>query len=95
MNIKGYVEAILKHPIETVDGEEVLGALFEYYDSNRKLDSQEIREAYDAFYEQINHKPIKEIIQFELPLFGLVQQYEVRGFKEGVKVGLMLANELK
>ena len=94
MDITGYIDAIMRFPMETVDGEQVLDALFEYYDSNRKLDSKEIRAAYERFYEQINHKPIREIIPFELPLFALVNQYEIRGFKEGVKVGLMLANEL-
>lgn len=93
--MNGYIQAILDYPMETIDGEQVLDALFEYYDSNRRLDSQEIRAAYDLFYEQINHKPIREIIEFELPLFSLVSQYEIRGFKEGVKVGVMLANELK
>lgn len=93
--MNGYIQAILNYPMEAIDGEQVLDALFEYYDSNRKLDSQEIRAAYDRFYEQINHKPIREIIEFELPLYGVVHQYEIRAFKEGVKVGVLLANELK
>ena len=93
--MNGYIQAILNYPMESIDGEQVLDALLEYYDSNRKLDSQEIRAAYDLFYEQINHKPIREIIEFELPLYGLVHEYEIRGFKVGVKVGVMLANELK
>lgn len=93
--MNAYIQAILDYPMETIDGEQVLDALFEYYDSNRKLDGQEIRAAYNLFYEQINHKLIREIIEFELPMFSLVNQYEIRGFKEGVKVGVMLASELK
>ena len=94
MDINGYVKAIQDYPIESVDGAEVLNILYEHYTFDRKTDSKEIREAYSRLYEKINHKSIQEISLIEWPLNELVTQFEMRGFKEGVKVGLMLAEEV-
>lgn len=94
MDITGYVNALMNYPMEEINGREVLGILFEYYDTQRRIDSEEIRAEYDKLYEQINHKPIREITQIELPLHELISFYETRGFKEGIKVGVMLAKEL-
>lgn len=95
MDIKGYIDALKRYPMEGIDGREVLDILFEYYDTQRRIDSEEIRVEYEKLYEQINHKSIREITQIELPLHELVGQYEMRGFKEGVKVGIRLLDELK
>ena len=94
MDLSGYVKAIMDYPMEHIDGGSVLEILFEYYDTQRRIDSDEIRTRYNKLYEQINHKPIKEITEIEMPMYWLISEYEARGFKEGVKVGLMLANEL-
>ena len=75
-------------------GSSVLEILFEYYDTQRRIDSDEIRARYNKLYEQINHRPIKEITEIEMPMYWLISEYEARGFKEGVKVGLILSEEL-
>ncbi len=94
MDISGYVNAIRDYPMESVDGAEVLNILYEHYMFDRKTDSKEIREAYSRLYEKINHMPIREISLIEWPLNELVTQFEMRGFKEGVKVGIKLAVEI-
>ena len=48
----------------------------------------------ERIYEKINHKPIEEITGIEHALYELINLYEMRGFKEGIKVGLLLAHEL-
>ena len=95
MDISGYVKAIQNYPMESVDGAEVLNILYEHYMFDRKTDSKEIREAYSRLYEKINNKSIQEISLIEWPLNELVTQFVMRGFKEGVKVGIRLLDELK
>lgn len=90
-----YVSAMLNTPMKAIDGKEVLSVLFKTYDSVREFDGNDIVSAYERLYETINHKPINEITEIEISLHELVMEYEKRGFKEGVKVGLLLANELK
>lgn len=94
MDISGYVNALMNHRMEGIDGKEVLDILFEYYDTQRRIDGEEIRSEYNKLYEQINHRSIHEITEIEMPLYELINLYEMRGFKEGVKVGLILSNEL-
>ena len=95
MDINGYVKAIRDYPMESVDGAEVLNILYEHYMFDRKTDSLEIREAYSRLYEKINHMPIREISLIEWPLTELVTPFEMRGFKEGVKVAIRLLGELE
>lgn len=95
MDLSGYVKAIMDYPMENIDGSSVLEILFEYYDTQHRIDGEQIRAEYNKLYEQINHKSIHEITEIEMPLYELINLYEMRGFKEGVKVGLLLVEELK
>ena len=81
--------------MESADGGWITNIVFEHYIFGHKTDSLKIREAYSRLYEKINHMPIREISLIEWPLTELVTQFEMRGFKEGVKVGVRLLYELK
>lgn len=95
MDISGYIKAILDYHMEPIDGQTILDALYDHYTEARKSDSEEINCRYKELYEAMNGKTLKEIGEIERPVYFLTTSFESRGFKEGVKVGVRLANEVK
>ena len=95
MDISAYINALINYPMERIDGQKVIDVLYDFYDSQRFVADEKLLSEYNVLYEQINHKSIREITEIELPLHRLINQYEMRAFREGIKIGLLLANELR
>lgn len=87
--LKAYVEA--NHP--DGDAESILEMLYNVYSEFNGFDNEIIREDFNALYEAMNGKTLREMDQIIYPVCTLCRDHEKTGFKEGVKVGIRLSQE--
>ena len=82
-----YIQA---HPFDSGDSdcESVLDQLYQAYDN------EQIRADFHALYQAMNGKTLREMDEIIYPVCTLCRDHEKVGFWEGVKVGMLLANEL-
>ena len=91
---------ILKNHLETNppsfgDGDSVLTMLYECYSENNPFDNDQIRADFHILYELMNEKPLREIDAIIYPVCTLCRDHERSGFVDGVKVGVLLSEELQ
>ena len=85
---------IAEHPPNFGDGESVLTMLYECYSENNP-DNEQIKADFDDLYQQMNGMTLQEMDKIIYPVCKLCRDHEQSGFREGVKVGIRLADELK
>lgn len=68
--------------------------LYECYNENNPFDSERILADFHALYEAMNGKTLREMDEIVYPVCTLCRDHERAGFVEGVKVGVLLAQEL-
>lgn len=86
---------IAEHPPNFGDGDSVLTMLYECYSENNPYDNEQIRAEFTELYKQMNGLPLREMDNIVYPVCKLCRDHEQSGFREGVKVGIRLADELK
>ena len=84
-----------EHPPNFNDGDSVLTMLYECYNEANPFDSEQIRADFHALYEVMNGKTLREMDEIVYPVCTLCRDHEKTGFLEGVKVGFLLAHEIK
>ena len=75
------------------DTESLLEMLFNVYTEFNGFDNEMIREDFNNLYAAMNGKTLREIDQVIYPVCTLCRDHEKTGFREGVKVGIRLAQE--
>lgn len=85
---------LAQHPPNFVDGDSVLTMLYECYNENNPFDTEQIVADFHALYEAMNGKTLREMDEVIYPVCTLCRDHEKAGFVEGVKLGILLANEL-
>ena len=85
---------IADHQPNFGDGESVLTLLYEAYSECNRLDDAQIKADFEEFYHMMNGIPLREMDKIIYPVCTLCRDHERSGFIEGIKIGLMLANEL-
>lgn len=65
-----------------------------YYDHNCSHESDEIKQAFEELYEAINGKTIREMDEVIYPVCTLCRTHQQSGFVDGIKLGIILAQEL-
>ena len=97
--MKTYLEAIKSHiksqPPNFGDGESVLTMLYECYNENNLYDNEQIKADFEELYRQMNGMPLREIDQIVYPVCRLCRDHERSGFVEGIKLGILLTEELQ
>ena len=76
------------------DGESVLTMIYECYNENNPYDNEQIRADFHELYQQMNGMPLREIDQIIYPVCRLCRDHERTGFVEGIRLGVLLAQEL-
>ena len=76
------------------DGESVLTMLYECYNENNPYDNEQIRADFHELYQQMNGMPLREMDQIVYPVCRLCRDHERAGFIEGIRLGVLLAQEL-
>ncbi len=83
-----------EHPPNFGDGESVLTMLYECYSENNP-DNEQIKADFDALYQQMNGMSLREMDQIIYPVCKLCRDHEHAGFIEGIRIGVLLSQELK
>ena len=89
--LKANIEA---NPPNFGDGESVLTMLYECYNENNPYDNEQIRADFNELYQQMNGMPLREMDQIVYPVCRLCRDHEKAGFIEGIRLGILLAQEL-
>lgn len=76
------------------DGESVLTMIYECYNENNPYDNEQIRADFNELYQQMNGMPLREMDQIIYPVCRLCRDHERAGFVEGIRLGVLLAQEL-
>lgn len=96
--MKNYIKAlkayIAEHPLNYGDGESVLTMLYEYHNENNPYDNEQIRADFNELYQQMNGMPLWEMDQIVYPVCKLCRDHEKAGFIEGIRLGVLLAQEV-
>ena len=76
------------------DGESVLTLLYEAYSECNRLDDTEVKEDFNEPYRLMNGMELRDMDKIIYPVCKLCRDHERSGFIEGIKIGIMLAQEL-
>lgn len=92
--IKKLKQHIVDNPPDFGDADSVLGLMYECYNENHPYDNEEIKADFNALYEVMNGMPLREMDKVIYPVCKLCRDHEQAGFIEGIKVGMLLSEEL-
>lgn len=96
--MKEYSETLRKHigqhPPKLGDADSVLALLYETYNAVNTMDDDRIKADFNALYQAMNGMELKEMDRIIDPVCTLCRDHEWAGFVEGVKVGILLYQEL-
>ena len=97
--IKKYIKALeklaLSDDLNLGGADTVLEMLYECYNENHPYDNKEIKADFNELYQQMNGMSLRDMDKVIYPVCKLCRDHERSGFVEGVKLGVMLAHELK
>ena len=85
---------IAEHPPNFGDGESVLTMLYECHNENNPYDNEQIRADFNELYQQMNGMPLREVDNIVYPVCRLCRDHEKVGFIEGIRLGVLLAQEV-
>ena len=96
--MKTYLEAIKSqikaHPPHFGDGESVLTMLYECYNEHNPYDNEQIKADFNELYQQMNGMSLQEMDKIIYPVCKLCRDHEKAGFIEGIRLGVLLAQEV-
>ena len=98
--MKPYIEKLktylAEHPPDygDCDARSVLEMLYTYYSQYNRLDTPQIKSDFESLYHQLTGMPLQELDNIIDTVTTLCWRHEQSGFIEGIKVGLLLAEEL-
>ena len=85
---------IEQHPPNYGDAKSVLDMLYECHNENNPYDNEQIRADFEALYQKMNGMPLQEVDRVIYPVCTLCSDHERAGFVEGVRMGVLLAQEV-
>ena len=80
---------------DSEDSESILTLLYEAYSDAHRLNDAQIKADFNELYRLMNGMELREMDQIIYPVCTLCRDHERAGFKEGVKVGIHLAQEIE
>jgi hypothetical protein len=98
MNMEKYLKILRKHIAENPpnfgDADSVLTMLYECYSENNP-DNEQIKADFDNLYQQMNGMTLQEMDKIIYPVCKLCRDHQCTGFIDGIRIGVLLAQELK
>ena len=85
---------IAENPPDFGDGESVLTLLYEAYADCNKMDDDTITHDFNELYRQMNGMELREMDKIIYPVCTLCRDHQRSGFMDGIKVGMLLRDEL-
>lgn len=89
--LRSYIE---EKPPDFGDGDSVLTLLYEPYAESNRMDNGTIKEDFNELYRLMNGMDLREMDRIIYPVCTLCRDHQRSGFVEGVKVGILLREEL-
>ena len=95
-----YVAAMRKYVEENPpnygsDAHTILEMLFTYYHECNNTDTDAVKAAFEDLYQRIHGMPLREMDRIVDAVCTLCREHEKAGFVEGVKVGIMLGEDIE
>ena len=87
-------QRVAEDPPNYGDADSVLGLLYECFNENNPYDNEQIRADFEALYQKMNGLPLQEVDRVIYPVCTLCRDHERAGFVEGVRMGVLLAQEV-
>ena len=72
----------------------VLTMLYECHNENNPYDNEQIKADFNELYQQMNGMPLREMDKIVYPVCKLCRDHEKAGFIEGIRLGVLLAQEV-
>ena len=76
------------------DGDSVLTMLYEAYSNCNQMEDDQIKAAFEELYCQMNGMELHEMDRILDPVCSLCRSHERTGFVEGIKIGVILGQEI-
>ena len=94
------VEILKRHVAENPpnygsDAHSILEMLYSYYHECNNTDTDAVKVAFGDLYQRMNGMPLREMDRIVDTVCTLCREHERACFVEGVKVGLLLARDIK
>lgn len=89
------MDELKSHPPDFGDADSILEMLYGYYNQYNRMDTAEIKAGFEDLYEKMTGMPLRDMDDIIYTTCSLCREHEKSGFVEGVKVGVLLAEELK
>ena len=77
------------------DGESVLTLLYEAYAECNIMDDGTIKEDFNELYRLMNGMSLRDMDKIIYPVCTLCREHQRSGFVDGVKVGMLLTDEVR
>ena len=87
-------QRIVENPPNYGDADSVLRLLYECFNENNPYDNDQIKAAFEDLYRQMNGMPLREMDNIVYPVCRLCRDHEKAGFIEGIRLGVLLAQEV-
>ena len=98
MDLKTYIKTlkacITTSPPDLENDDSVLGILYEAYSESNAFYDDKIKADFHALYETMHGMPLREMDKIVYPVCTLCRDHQKSGFIEGVRIGIMLCDEL-
>ena len=89
-----FIRALRAQLVAKPEDEPILKMLFECYNEQSGFDNDQIRQDFEALYEAMNDKPLREKDEVIYATCSLCRSHAEQGFIEGIRVGMRLAQEV-
>ena len=89
--LRTYIE---QNPPNCGGADSVLGMLYECHNENSLYDNEQIRADFNELYQQMNGMPLRDMDKIVYPVCKLCRDHEIAGFIEGIRLGVLLAQEV-
>ena len=89
--LKAHIE---QHPPSYGDADSVLAMLYECHNECSPYDNEQIRADFETLYQKMNGMPLQEVDRVIYPVCTLCRDHERAGFVQGVRMGVLLAQEV-
>ena len=88
------VENIKEHPPDYGNSDSIFGMLFTTYHQYNQMDTEEIKRDFDRLYTDMTGLSLRDMDPIIDSVCCLVSSHQKSGFIDGIKVGLLIAEEL-
>ena len=92
--MKRYIEK-LRSCLTDGSPQSILNMLFDAYNEINRMDDDKIKQDFHELYEQMNGMSLQEMDKIIYPVCKLCRDHQCVGFTDGIRIGVLLVQELK